>query len=128
MKLLYNLNAHTTPGLILCLAETEFHQARKKLGLPKTSEYWCPSDGCTWIPSEETSPENCYIVCLALDITVESPLEIMGLLVHEAVHVWQAHCRHMNEELPGDEIEAFGIQDIAMSLFYEYERRFHGGR
>lgn len=59
------------------------------------------------------------IVCLKEDIAC-SLEEIYGLLVHEAVHLWQAHCRWLGEEKPGDETEAYAIQKIAGELIKEY--------
>ena len=40
----------------------------------------------------------------------------LGLLVHEAVHVWQFMCERMHEDAPGDEIEAYSIQHIFLEL------------
>lgn len=49
-----------------------------------------------------------------------SPEEAVSLLIHEAVHLWQAHCRWISEDKPGDETEAYAIQKIASELIREY--------
>lgn len=58
--------------------------------------------------------------------SLQTPIQVASLLVHEAVHVWQYHARligSFNDH--GDEEEAYAIQSIAQSLFYEYCRQ-HG--
>ena len=45
------------------------------------------------------------------------------MLVHEAVHVWQAYCREIGERNPGDEQEAYAVQSIAQELMAEFARR-----
>lgn len=48
---------------------------------------------------------------------------IYGLLVHEAVHVWQHKVEGMGERNPSNEFEAYAIQSIAQELFDEYKRQ-----
>lgn len=61
------------------------------------------------------------IICLKEGIELTT-IEAYSLLVHEAVHLWQAHCEYIGEEKPGDEIEAYAIQKIATELMKEYTR------
>lgn len=49
-----------------------------------------------------------------------TPVEVAGLLVHEAVHVWQSYCARIGERNPGDEQEAYGIQAIAQELMQSF--------
>ncbi|HAV5515503.1 TPA: hypothetical protein JI118_17385 [Acinetobacter baumannii] len=48
-------------------------------------------------------------------------IEIYGLLLHEAVHVWQKVKKLMGEKEPSSEFEAYSIQAIAQDLFKMYE-------
>jgi hypothetical protein len=48
-------------------------------------------------------------------------LQVYGLLLHEAVHVWQIVKRRMGEREPSVEFEAYSIQSIAQDLFEMYE-------
>lgn len=50
-----------------------------------------------------------------------SLIEIYGLLLHEAVHIWQRIKQRMGEREPGVEFEAYSIQAIAQDLFQMYE-------
>lgn len=45
---------------------------------------------------------------------------VYALLVHEAVHIWQRWCLDAGEVAPGDEVEAYSIQRIALDLFGAY--------
>lgn len=49
--------------------------------------------------------------------------QIYGLLVHEAVHVWQYIKEDIGEDKPSSEFEAYSIQKIAQNLFYEYKKQ-----
>jgi hypothetical protein len=64
----------------------------------------------------------CCIVGLG-SVEGRSPIEIAGLLVHEAVHVWQVYADRIGEKNPGIEQEAYAIQCIAQELMAEYARR-----
>lgn len=50
-----------------------------------------------------------------------SMVQIHGLLLHEAVHVWQETREKMGENNPSPEFEAYSIQAIAQDLFEMYE-------
>ncbi|OTG79063.1 hypothetical protein B9T31_17340 [Acinetobacter sp. ANC 4558] len=51
-----------------------------------------------------------------------SVIEIHGLLLHEAVHIWQRVKVLMGEQEPSKEFEAYSIQAIAQDLFDMYEQ------
>ena len=50
-----------------------------------------------------------------------SLIEVHGLLLHEAVHIWQRIKQRMNERDPSTEFEAYSIQAIAQDLFAMFE-------
>ena len=52
-----------------------------------------------------------------------NPVEVAGLLVHEAVHAWQAYADHIGESSPGTEQEDYAIQAISQELMAEFARR-----
>ncbi|ENV34551.1 hypothetical protein [Acinetobacter gerneri] len=49
-------------------------------------------------------------------------MQIHGLLLHEAVHIWQEIKLLMGENDPSVEFEAYSIQALAQDLFEMYEQ------
>lgn len=68
------------------------------------------------------SGEHVAVVCLS-STDGREPIEVAGLLVHEAVHIWREHCKWIGERNPGDETEAYAIQWISQQLFWEFVRQ-----
>ncbi len=110
------------PYLTLCLTEAEFRAAIAPLKPPETPR---------WITSASANATTHYfanenkktcVVCLN-DWLGRNPIEVAGLIVHEAVHVWQEYCRDIGEREPGAEQEAYAIQAIAQELLAEFARR-----
>lgn len=112
------------PYLCLCLSDEEYHQAMFELGAKPVND---------WIKTRQASATAHYIekastnelaviVCLRGHET-HTPVEVAGLLVHEAVHIWQQYCDHIGEQHPGREQEAYGVQAIAQELMQEFARR-----
>ncbi|WP_284086984.1 hypothetical protein [Acinetobacter pittii] len=62
-----------------------------------------------------------YAVVQLGDTSERKFIEIYGLLLHEAVHVWQKVKKLMGEKEPSSEFEAYSIQAIAQDLFKMYE-------
>lgn len=63
-----------------------------------------------------------YVVCV--NVEPKDPLGMVGLMVHEAVHVFQLHCEAISEHKPSDEFMAYGIQYIAHDLIEDLGRQF----
>ncbi len=110
------------PYLTLCLSEAEFLAAMRHC---KTTPL------ANWIKSEHAHAaahylsnkgDLCTIVCLR-GWEGRNPIEVAGLLVHEAVHTWQEYAARIGETRPGAEQEAYAIQAIAQELMAEFARR-----
>ena len=67
------------------------------------------------------------IVCLQ-GFEDRSRVEVHGLLIHEAVHIWQDWCEFYGERDPAKEQEAYAIQSIAQELIAEFDRRRKKGK
>lgn len=65
--------------------------------------------------------DGAYAVVQLGDTSERKLIEIYGLLLHEAVHVWQKIKKLMGEKEPSSEFEAYSIQAIAQDLFKMYE-------
>ena len=107
------------PYLALCLSEAELRAALKRIG---QSASWIATGKDACVHSFTGQRGLCCVVCLG-DVTERSGVEIAGLLVHEAVHVWQHWCDDVGEHSPGAEQEAYGVQAVAQELMAEYARR-----
>ncbi|MDO7512371.1 hypothetical protein Q5M54_15095 [Acinetobacter baumannii] len=65
--------------------------------------------------------DGAYAVVQLGDTSERKLIEIYGLLLHEAVHVWQKVKKLMGEKELSSEFEAYSIQAIAQDLFKMYE-------
>ncbi|MDH2521275.1 hypothetical protein [Acinetobacter baumannii] len=65
--------------------------------------------------------DGAYAVVQLGDTSGRNLIEVYGLLLHEAVHVWQKIKKLMGEREPSSEFEAYSIQAIAQDLFKMYE-------
>ncbi|HCW3748771.1 TPA: hypothetical protein OXK62_003309 [Acinetobacter baumannii] len=65
--------------------------------------------------------DGAYAIVQLGDTSERKPIEVYGLLLHEAVHVWQKIRKLMGEKEPSSEFEAYSIQAIAQDLFEMYE-------
>lgn len=65
--------------------------------------------------------DGAYAVVQLGDTSERNQIEVYGLLLHEAVHVWQIVKKRMGESEPSVEFEAYSIQAISQDLFEMYE-------
>ena len=108
------------PYLTLCLSELEFHGVAKRLGIRTGG--WLNARADATMHSFHGPRGLCCVVCLG-DMSGRTGVEVAGLLIHEAVHIWQQWCDEVGEHNPGAEQEAYGVQAVAQELMAEYARR-----
>ena len=63
-----------------------------------------------------TFSDGAYAIVQIGDTSDKDQIQVYGLLLHEAVHVWQFVKRRMGERDPSVEFEAYSIQAIAQDL------------
>ncbi len=110
------------PYLTLCLTPEEMDHAAE--GLTKWPLPFPQWGATAHMFCKDGTNDLCVIVTLAEDSQKNnSPIEIAGMLVHEAVHAWQYYAEKMGEDKPGSEQEAYAIQAMSQELMAEYARR-----
>lgn len=102
-----------------CPDEAAWKRAVKRLGC-SGEQYPTEAGRCT---SFEKDGKLCILVTVA-DGTEKhhSQIEVTGLLVHEATHVWQYVRDHMGEKEPSVEFEAYAMQAIFQGLMSGWEQ------
>ena len=106
----------------LCLSEDKFQKELKRLKVSReTWPKWISDGAGATVHFFDKSNDNhcCAIICLD-GKEKKTSNETVGLLIHEAVHVWQAVCDNIGEEKPSKEFEAYSIQYISQRLITAY--------
>lgn len=107
----------------LCLSEEEFHGELRRLGIKERPDFLSSSHANATVHHlSGEDGKSVALVCLGSTMGF-SREEVYGLLLHEAVHIWQEVCRLIGERNPGDEQEAYAIQSLSQSLMVAYRDR-----
>ncbi len=110
------------PYLALCLTKKDFKKHLKDLGVKRRVKFVSRGANATTHHLQNKERGIASIVCLG-NWKGREGIEIAGLLVHEAVHVWQEYHRSIREEFPSSEFEAYSIQTLSQSLMQEFLRQ-----
>ncbi len=120
----------------ICTDEAEFKRELKRLRVPVKEWPDFVGDGMN-SRSDATTHffENnkdkdiglCAIVCIKASKSWTTA-GLHGLIVHEAVHIWQFVCKELGERNPGPEFEAYSIQAISQNLISAYNNKKKGAR
>jgi hypothetical protein len=105
----------------LCLTEAQMHLVMDDLGVPVQDRPKFVPRGRDACVHNLTDPDGNVVAVLCMYGHQDRPaIQVAGLLVHEAVHIWQEHCSCIGEENPGVENEAYSIQGIFQELAVMY--------
>ena len=123
MKWLDRGGATPLPFYCLCLTEADLERTTAYLKVPK-------EDRPLFMASPKANATAHLFYKLPMRVAIvtmdwrkaakEKAIVVAGLLVHEAVHVWQFHVETLREENPGDEQEAYSVQWISQQLMWSY--------
>lgn len=107
----------------LVTSEQQFYAELKKLKVPRhkwprfiANEH---SDATVHSFAETKEHDAFKIVCVDIKRS-KNGVEIAGLIVHEAVHIWQDFAGNIGETYPSAEFEAYAIQAISQELMQCY--------
>jgi hypothetical protein len=103
----------------LCQSETQYKHELKRLKINYNCGEWIPDDKDANVSEFIRGNEKCYVVSIRVKKDTQH-IEVIGLLIHEAVHVWQKIRDTIGEESPSPEFEAYSIQRIAQNLIDAY--------
>ena len=103
--------------------------AREMRRMGVKGEKYPTSDGrCSTF---ESDGKVCAIVTINKRCDDKDGNGIIGLIIHEAVHVWQLLMENIGESSPSSEFEAYAIQAISQELIEAYSesgRFVEGGK
>ena len=108
------------PYLCLCVTAESFAAALDDIGATDRPAFMATGHAHATTHSFEHKDGGIACIVTLGDCSERSPIEVAGLLVHEAVHVFQMYCERIGEHRPGREQEAYGIQSIAQELMQSF--------
>lgn len=106
----------------LCTSEKAFKKELKRLKVTEKVSYLKADDAGRLYTFERSTHTNLLCLVCINPKKGRSKEEIYGLLVHEAVHVWQAIKENIEETSPSPEFEAYSIQSISQVLMEAYRK------
>lgn len=112
----------------LCLSEKDYQRELRRIKLERKD--WPPflmSPDCDATAQflEASDGKKYAIVCLGPTEKM-TDVQVLGILVHEATHVWQYSMKVLEEDRPSDEFMAYGVQSIAQVLIESYFEQTKG--
>ena len=102
-----------------CPSESAWKREMHRLGVDEP--YPTTAGRCTLFENSKSANE-CVLVTIAAASTKRKKIEIVGLIVHEAMHVWRFIRERIGEREPSLEFEAYAMQAIAQNLIVAYEQ------
>lgn len=111
------------PYFCLCLNEKEYKAELDRLKIESHERRpYMPENGQACVHHYKSGDKHVCIVCM-IGHEKRKFVEVVGLLAHEATHIWQNTKDIMGENNAGDEIEAYAMQNIVQELVGSYMKR-----
>jgi predicted metal-dependent peptidase len=102
--------------------EQKFKRELKRLGVPPEDAPRFPERNAARVNYLVDKDEGeLALVCIG-DCSDKHSLEVVALIVHEAVHVWHRHCELIGEDAASKstEYESYAIQHLTQELLFAY--------
>ena len=112
--------------LAFVTSQEEYELALKEISCPDCEDKFVPNGwpACTHSFDNVNGSVACIVALDMERAAEEAPIDVAALLVHEAVHVWQANETAAGKPgCFGDEGEAYAIQNISTRLMAAYADR-----
>lgn len=110
----------------ICTSEEIFREKLLGLEIPE-SEWprWLNMDADATTHFRKWEGKRICLVCVNPKVE-KDPIQIVALIVHEAMHLWQKELELIGEQYSGSEHEAYAVQSIVQELLLEYRRQVYG--
>lgn len=110
-----------SPYHTLCFSEKKFDKEMKRLGVENPPPFIVSnSDACTHTFLKDGEFPTC-IVCMHYN-PKHKDISIVGILTHEASHIFDEALEYMREKEPGSEVKAYALQNITQNLYTMYKK------
>lgn len=109
----------------LCVSEKDFHEELSILGISRDRwpDHWLHGGAHARVYTFDWKGYGtCKIVCVEPQPNRTAD-QIVGLLAHEATHLWQAVVEELGEVDPSPEFEAYSIQHFTQCLCASYREQ-----
>lgn len=103
----------------LCVTEEAYQSECRRLRISNPPQFVTDGRDAT-VHFMVNGPREMAIVCIRVPRGITRN-QVHSLLLHEAVHIWQAIEDKIGETQPGKEVEAYHIQRIAQDLINWYD-------
>lgn len=101
-----------------CPNEKAWNYEMKRLGIKPLPPY--PTSDAA-VHHFENAGEHRACVIVTMTAEAKTGTEKVGMLVHEAMHVWRAMKEEIGETHPSSEFEAYSMQCVTQSLIEAFE-------
>lgn len=107
----------------LCLTEKAFQKELRHLKVPKNRwpEFMGSPSADATTHYFQRGDKHSAIVCVKATHK-HTAIAVAGILVHEAVHIWQAVKDVIGEQKPSSEFEAYSVQMLSQELFQRFAK------
>ena len=111
----------------VCTSEKQFSREMKRLNVKEPPPFLKSTHAHATGHHFEFEDRKTSIVCMG-STKGRKLVEIVGLLAHEATHLWQAIRDHIGEHSPSIEFEAYSVQCITQQLIESWAAQDKRGR
>ena len=111
----------------LCTSEKQFTKTLKALKIPKAEwpSFVNVGANATTHHFEASNGSKSAVICIQVP-KGKTVSQIVGLLAHEAVHIWQEIKKSIGEKEPSSEFEAYSVQWLTQCLVHKYFKKKGG--